>query len=203
MPSSARQPSTTDADTLDGAFLDHVIDTVAETIPADSHNSPAARRQAARIALLALRPADAFQALLAAQVIAAHYAIMDAFRRAAQPELAPAMATRLRANATAMARTMQATLRTLRQAQAPDEATKDAAVPQPSPPATRTGRARKPVSPPVPGVNRPQDNPDAAGYDALGLSPLGRHDDGRTAGPFRIQIRTLQRTRRIAERGLT
>ena len=82
---------------------------------------------------------------------------MDAFRRAVQPELAPAMAARLRANATAMARMMQATLRTLRQAQAPAE--DEAAVAQPSPPAGRTSRARKQVSPPLPAVTAPKITP--------------------------------------------
>ena len=122
MPVPAPQPNTD----LDPDFLEQLLDTIIETIQAgadDTDRARAARRHAARLALLALRPADPFQAMLAAQAIAAHYAIMDAFRRAMQPDLAPAMAARLRANAATLARMMQATLRTLRQHQttAPDQ----------------------------------------------------------------------------------
>ena len=118
---------------LDPGFLEHLLDTITEAIPASENETPqagATRRYAARLALLALRPADAFQAMLAAQAIAAHYAVMDAFRRAAQADLPPAMATRLRANAATLARMMQATVRTLRQHQAPPP---DQAVPRTAP----------------------------------------------------------------------
>ncbi len=132
---------------LDPGFLDHVLDTLIETIPAgddDTGQTRAARRQVAGMAVQALCPADAFQAMLAAQAIAAHHAIIDAFSRAMQPDLAPAMAARLRANAATLARMMQATLRTLRQQQA--EASDDTAAPQPAPTASRTGCATKPAS---------------------------------------------------------
>lgn len=107
---------------LDPALLEHLLDTIVEAIPAgdnDTDQTRATRRTAARLALLALKPTDAFQAMLAAQAVTFHYAIMDAFRRAAQPDLPPAMAARQRSNAATLSRTMQATLRTLRQHQAP------------------------------------------------------------------------------------
>ncbi len=158
---SVSAPPSSPAAALDPGFLECLIDTIVETIPAgDTDISGAVRRHVARLALVALCPTDLFQAMLAAQVIAAHVAIMDAFRRALQPELAPAMAARLRANATSVARMMQTTLRTLRQAQAEgtEELSDEATVPQPSPPASRPGRATKPPrrAPPVPASAAPK-----------------------------------------------
>ena len=112
-------PATTD---LDPAFLDHLLDTILESIPTrpdDTEQTRATRRHAARLALLALKPADPFAAMLAAQAIAAHYAVMDNLRRAAQPDVSDHTATRLRGNAATLARTMHATLRALHKHQAP------------------------------------------------------------------------------------
>ena len=117
MSATALQPSRpADPNALDPAMMDQLLDTVVGPVPSrDADSAYAARRSAARLAIQALRPADSFAAMLAAQAIAAHYAIMDAFRRAIDPDLPPAMAARLRANAASLARMMQATLRTLRQ----------------------------------------------------------------------------------------
>ncbi len=68
--------------------------------------------------------------MLAAQAVAAHYAVMDNLRRAAQPDLAPAMAARLRANAASVARMMQATVRSLQKQQAPADAPRPATQPR-------------------------------------------------------------------------
>ena len=57
--------------------------------------------------------------MLAAQTIAAHYAIMDNLRRAAQPEVSDHTATRLRGNAGTLNRAMHATLKALHQHQNP------------------------------------------------------------------------------------
>ena len=120
-------------DTLPADLLDHLLDTIVAAIPAgpdDTDQTRAARRHIARLALLALQPRDAFQAMLAAQAVAAHYAVMDNLRRAAQPDLAPAMAARLRANAASVARMMQATVRSLQKQQAPAGAPRPDAQPR-------------------------------------------------------------------------
>ena len=111
----------TTTDPLPPDLLEHLLDTVVAAIPAapdDTEQRRAAHRETARLALLALQPQNAFQAMLAAQAVAAHYAVMDNLKRAAQPDLAPAMAARLRANAASVARMMQATVRALQKQQA-------------------------------------------------------------------------------------
>lgn len=141
---------------LEPDFLEHLLDTIVEAIPAGDLPTPAriTIRNAARLALLALQPADAFQAMLAAQAVATHYAIMDAFRRANDAQLTPAMAARQRGNAATLSRTMQATLRTLRQLQA-------------APPAPAEPRAR-----PAPGPEAPT----APNEPRVGLGNPGRPD---------------------------
>ena len=148
---------------LDPALLEHLLDTIVEAIPAgdnDTDQTRATRRTAARLALLALKPTDAFQAMLAAQAVTFHYAIMDAFRRAAQPDLPPAMAARQRSNAATLSRTMQATLRTLRQHQAPP-AEAQAQRPRPSAP-PRASKAKRAFLLP------PQENPNHSPASACG-----------------------------------
>ncbi len=120
-------------DALPADLLDHLLDTIVAAIPAapnDTGQLRAARRETVRLALLALQPKDAFQAMLAAQAVAAHYAVMDNLRRAAQPDLAPAMAARLRANAASVARMMQATIRSLQKQQTQADAPRSAAPPR-------------------------------------------------------------------------
>ncbi len=135
-------PTATD---LDPAFLDHLLDTILESIPArldDTDQTRAARRHAARLALLALKPADPFAAMLAAQAIAAHYAVMDNLRRAAQPDVSDHAVTRLRGNAGTLTRTMHATLRALHKHQAPPAEATPRATTHPRP------RQPKPEQPP-------------------------------------------------------
>jgi hypothetical protein len=67
----------------------------------------------ARAMLLALKPADALQAVLAVQVVASHYAMLDALRRAAAPGQSDSMAARQRSNAASIQRVQQAALRAL------------------------------------------------------------------------------------------
>jgi hypothetical protein len=100
-------------------FIEHLLGSIVAPVPAGEAGAETgnAQRHAAKLALLALNPADPFQAMLAAQAVAVHYAIMDAFRHASQPDLAPAMATRLRANAASLSRMMRSTLRLLRESQ--------------------------------------------------------------------------------------
>ena len=143
----------TDCTDIDPAFLEHLLDTITATMPPadnDTDQARAARRNIARMALLAMKPADPFAAMLAAQAIAAHYAIMDAFRRAAQPDIAPAMAARLRANAASLSRTMQATLRTLQKHRDTVAANEPPAV---QPPASRAPTRAAPNAGAVSGVS--------------------------------------------------
>ena len=149
-------------DALPSDLLEHLLDTVTAAIPTapdDTDQLRATRRQVARLALLALQPKDAFQAMLAAQAVAAHYAVMDNLKRAAQPDLAPAMAARLRANAASVARMMQAAIRSLQKQQAPAGAPRPTAQPPRRPlphhlacwsrraPAHRRPAARAPFAP--------------------------------------------------------
>ena len=122
--------------TLDPALLDHLLDTILESIPHrpdETEQTRATRSHAARLALLALKPADPFAAMLAAQAIAAHYAVMDNLRRAAQPDVSDHTATRLRGNAGTLTRTMHATLRALHKHQAAAEPATPRTTPQPRP----------------------------------------------------------------------
>jgi hypothetical protein len=73
--------------------------------------------------LEALHPADAKEAAAAARAIAAHFAAMDGFARAARPGITDDTAVRLRNNALAAARLADAITRPRRQA-APPEAEK-------------------------------------------------------------------------------
>ena len=164
---------------LDPALLEHLLDTIVEAIPAgdnDTDQTRATRRTAARLALLALKPTDAFQAMLAAQAVTFHYAIMDAFRRAAQPDLPPAMAARQRSNAATLSRTMQATLRTLRQHQTPPAE----AQPKPRPvrPAARQQSQACIPAAPAGGTRTTPPHP-----------PMGRNDHGGAPRHLRLQGR--------------
>ncbi len=89
------------------AFLALLIDALAKTIPADPGESVAGREAGlvmARTMLEAWQPADAMEAALAARAIAAHFAAMDGFARAAKPGVSDEKAVRLRVNAIAAGR---------------------------------------------------------------------------------------------------
>jgi hypothetical protein len=127
---------------LDPSFLEHLIDTIVIAMP--EYGVPFSTiRDAACLALLALKPANPFQGMLAVQVIVAHYGIMDCFRRAADPMLPAATAARLRANAVALSRNMRTTLQTLQQQQA--AATDQEPAPPPAPSVRASTRPAKPA----------------------------------------------------------
>ena len=89
------------------AFLALLIDALAKTIPADPDQNAAGREAGlamARTLLEAWQPADAMEAALAARAIAAHFAAMDSFARAAKPGVSDEKAVRLRVNAIAAGR---------------------------------------------------------------------------------------------------
>ncbi len=77
-----------------------------------------AARDEVIIAAAALGPANAFEAMLAVQVIAAHVHAMDCLRLAVQPNQQPEEVRRCRAHAIALLRQMQSALRTLQRMQA-------------------------------------------------------------------------------------
>ncbi len=117
---SLPSPQTAAAADLDPAILEPLLDMIMDSSPAlpnDTEKDRATRRNVARLAVLALRPTDPFQAMLAAQTVAGHYAIMDAFRRAAPLDVPDNVAARLRSNAVSLTRTMHATMRRLREQQ--------------------------------------------------------------------------------------
>jgi hypothetical protein len=104
-------------------FLTLLLETLAATIPAGAHPGDAGREASLAMActmLEALHPADAKEAAAAARAIAAHFAAMDGFARAARPGIADDTAVRLRNNALAAARLADAVTRQRRQAPLPE-----------------------------------------------------------------------------------
>lgn len=97
-------------------------------------------RQAAVAALASLGARDAQEAMLATRIVTAHYAAMECFRRAAQPDLSDNMMLRLQTRATALSNLASRTKRELQKMQdAPlahpvtEEVAEAAAAPQPEP----------------------------------------------------------------------
>jgi hypothetical protein len=88
---------------------------------ADSQADRDTREQVAVAAVADLHPADAFEALLASQIIAANAHAMDCLRLAGQPDVDADTVRRCRAQAGMMMRHMQSGLRTLQRAQAARE----------------------------------------------------------------------------------
>ena len=91
------------------AFLVLLLDSLAETIPAGQDRE--AGLTIARTLLEALHPADAKEAAQAARAIAAHFAAMDGFARAAKPGMSDETVIKLRGNALAASRLSDALVR--------------------------------------------------------------------------------------------
>jgi hypothetical protein len=102
------------------AFIALLIEALAKTMPA---GTGVADREAclstARALLDAYRPADAKEAALAARAIAAHFAAMDSFARAARPGISDDTAIRLRGSAIAASRQSDALTRPRQQPRQP------------------------------------------------------------------------------------
>ena len=90
--------------------------------------TPEDRQKAAYAALAAHDPQDSVEQMLAAQAVAAHFAAMECFRQAMQPDADPKTADRARGRAATMARTMRDTMRSMAQHRRQVEA-----APQPKP----------------------------------------------------------------------
>jgi hypothetical protein len=91
----------------------------------------------------AYQPHDAIEAMAAARAIAAHHAAMDNFNRAAQPGISDATVVRLRANALAASRSVEALLR------ARDKRREQQAAPRVEAPARQPAVNRETPSQPV------------------------------------------------------
>jgi hypothetical protein len=124
----------------------------------DNPEARAARDETATAAVAALHPADAFEALLAAQIIGADAHAKDCLRLAVQPGQQPEAARSFRAQASAMMRHMQSGLRALQRTQATREKAEaamhpvDASAPLPAP-------SRAQAEPPQPVVPHPSAAP--------------------------------------------
>lgn len=121
---TVQSPQHRSASQLDPSLVASLLDDLAKMAPADKDDSEAAharRREAARILFEAMQPRDALESALAARAVAAHYAAMDSYARAARPGTSDENSIRLRNSAFAASRSFDAALRTLdkRRAQPP------------------------------------------------------------------------------------
>jgi hypothetical protein len=109
---------------LPTSIAHQVFATLCGLIPPPVTDSPADRAErdeVAMAAVAALRPTDAFEALLAAQVVGANAHAMDCLRLAVQPREQPEDVRRCRAQAALMMRQMHSGLRALQRMQAARE----------------------------------------------------------------------------------
>jgi hypothetical protein len=146
--------------TLD-AFITLLIGTLVRTIPAAAADETEADRAAnlsiVRTMIEAFHPTDPTEAAEAARAVAAHFAAMDSFARAAKPGVADEQAVRLRANALAAGRVFSTTLRNHRRKQRqlsnadhpPHRPSRNA--PMPEPPSQVHHRAELPAQ--IPGLS--------------------------------------------------
>jgi hypothetical protein len=151
-----------------------VFATLCAGLPPPPTNTPearAARDESAMAAVAALRPADAFEARLAAEIVAADAQAMDSFRLASQycNDLPATM--RCRAQAAAMMRQVQSALRTLTNMQSMRQ---------------KTAAPKQPVAPPKDAMPQPEPQPDLA---AAAESYATMHPDHL---PARLDVAPLE-----------
>ena len=109
---------------LPDSIAREVFATLCGTLPppvTDTPEARAAREETAMAAVAALLPANAYEALLAAEIVAANYNAKDCLRLVVQPGQDPDDARRIRAQANAMMRQEQSSLRALQRIQATRE----------------------------------------------------------------------------------
>jgi hypothetical protein len=101
---------------LSPAVLNCLLRQLVAALPADglAPEVAAENAEAAREMFFAMRPGDAAEAAAAVSAVAAHFAAMDQFARAARPGLTDETVLRLRAGANACSRAVVAALRALR-----------------------------------------------------------------------------------------
>jgi hypothetical protein len=101
-------------DTLDPALADYHLGVLLDSLPPVASPAKAeARRAAIWAAFRSMHPRNATEAMLAAELIAAHHVIMDCYRVALRAETEPAEAARARNSAAATSRVRLANLRAL------------------------------------------------------------------------------------------
>ena len=98
---------------LDARFVALLLDTMLKVVTGETGQDETARREIARILFAAFNPSDAIEAALATRAVAAHFAAMDSFARAARPGTSDEQVVRLDRNALAAGRSFDAALRTL------------------------------------------------------------------------------------------
>ena len=142
---------------LDARFVALLLDSLLQVVTGEASQDETARREIARILFAAFQPADAIEAALATRAVAAHFAAMDSFARAARPGASDEQAMRLDRNALAAGRSFDAALRTLdkrrkapAQAASRDTAAKSAPAAKPIP-----GAPRLDVPIEIPGFPKP------------------------------------------------
>jgi len=148
--------------TLDRTTLESMIRTTVDALPHGPHAPVEAktnRCEAAMIAMRALQPGDPMQAMLAARIVASHYAAMNDFRCAAQGDLPPALQLRYHGMAIRLSKLAEAASRELAARQsrpalqpaapapAPHAQAASAAAAQPSQPAPQPPAARAETPP--------------------------------------------------------
>ena len=105
---------------LDPATSSNLLQTIIDTtpyIPNSSEAEKAAQRDCAFALVAALDPRDPVQAMLVAQIVAAHHACMHAYRCAALPNVPPALHLRYQGKAVASMRLVATRVRDLRRLQ--------------------------------------------------------------------------------------
>ncbi len=113
---------------------------------ADTPEARADRDEAAVAAVAAMRPADAFEALFAAQIVGANASAMESLRLAVQPNQEPKDVHRNRGQAATMMRNMQSGLRMLRREQSEREAAAARTQPAAAQPAANQSPASVPLT---------------------------------------------------------
>lgn len=106
---------------LPAAVASEVFGTLCSLLPAPVAGTREAREETAMAAVAALHPADAFEAQLAAQIVAADAHAKESLRLAVQPGQQPQEIRRHRSEAVTMMRQMQGGLRILQRRQAARE----------------------------------------------------------------------------------
>jgi hypothetical protein len=120
-PNRPRQRSTQDdEDRLPPLFTDDLLATMMASLPAPERETVEQKTDRVTAAIIALRSFDAqepIEAMLATHVVLAHHAALACYRRAAQDNQPPALASRLFGNAANLSRTLTGVLRSLEQRQ--------------------------------------------------------------------------------------
>jgi hypothetical protein len=211
-----QQPPQIQPPTLDPATLTAVQRATIGALPSDAGATTVeadAQRAGALALLAALHPRDLVEATLATRIVAAHYAAMECFRRAAQDTLPAALHPRIVGKAVALCGLMDTTMRTLTQRQGGEArplARRAAALPRSAPatcaqPSPETSPVASSAQPPVAegGTNAAAANgPSGAlprpcsGPDARRTQPKLRCGSGRLPRLPRVRRPRPRRSRR-------